>query len=77
VVPEFGTDPLKHDVEIEQVQVCFSVLYRESILIVPCNHLDKLDDGLACFGGELDMVCVKLIVKFVVSAVIIGFLRRA
>jgi hypothetical protein len=29
--------------------------------VVPCNHLDEFNDRLACLGGELDVVCIKLI----------------
>jgi hypothetical protein len=61
VVPEFGTDSFEHIVEIEWVQVCLSILYRKGVLVVPYNHLDEFDDRLACLGGELDVVCVKLI----------------
>jgi hypothetical protein len=77
VVPEFGTDSFKHSVEIEWVQVCLSVLYGESVLMVSCNHLDKFDDRLACLSSELDVVCVELIFQLVVGAIIFRSFRRA
>jgi hypothetical protein len=45
--------------------------------VVSCNHLNKFDDRLARLGGELNVVCVKLVVEFVVGAIIIRFFRCA
>jgi hypothetical protein len=57
------------------VQVYLSVLYGESVFVVSYNHLNKFDDRLARLGGELNVVYVKLVVEFVVGAIIIRFFR--
>jgi len=41
------------------------------------DELNHFDDRFACFGGELDMVGIVSVVKFVVSAVIFRFFRCA
>ena len=73
VVLEFRTDSVEHCFEVEWVQVCPSVLNRESFLVVPCYHFDELDDRFACLGGELNVVRVKFVVELVISAVVFGF----
>jgi len=73
VVLEFRADSVEHCFEVEWVQVCLSVLNRESFLVVPCYHFDKLDNRFACLGGELNVVRVKFVVELVISAIVFGF----